>query len=88
MLVNDSSRSERILREVRYRINEQIAYFGGVLPERHAIAWGGFLAALLEEGILDYLHYGELVDILPKVPEPDPVADIFIFEPDNPLLRK
>lgn len=88
MVVKDMPRSERILKNVRFRIQEQTDHFGGVLPERHAIAWGGFLAALLEEGILDHRHYGELVDMLPQVPEPDPIADIFIFEPNNPLLRK
>ena len=88
MFVKDLARSQRILDNVRFRIQEQIDYFGGVLSERHAIAWGGFLAALLEEGILDYPHYIELTDMLPKIPEPNPIADVFIFEPDNSLLRK
>lgn len=87
MRVKDRVRSERIVKNVRFRIQEQIDYFGGVLPERHAIAWGGFLAALLEEGILVHQHYIELTNMLPEIPEPNPIADVFIFEPDNPLLR-
>ena len=87
MFVKDMANSERIRKGLRYRIQEQINYFGGVLPERHAIAWGGFLAGIFEEGILDVRHYDELVDMLPEISNPDPIRDIFIFEPDNPLLN-
>lgn len=87
MFVKDLAKSERILGNIRYRIQEQIDHFGGVLPERHAIAWAGYLAALFEEGLLDYPHYVELTDMLPEIPAPNPIADVFIFEPDNPLLN-
>ncbi len=73
--------SERIRKGLHHRIQQQIEYFNGVLPERHAIAWGGFLAGLFEEGILDVKHYTELDRMLPQVDAPDPVRDIFIFEP-------
>ena len=87
MFVKDKANSERIRNSLRNHIQEQIDYFGGELPERHAIAWGGCLAGLFIEGLLDVHHYNELVHMLPKVSEPDPVADLFIFEPDNPLLK-
>ena len=87
MFVKDLAKSERILKNVRFRIQEQISYFGS-LPERHTLAWAGYLAALHEEGLLDYPHYIELTNLLPEIPEPNPIADVFIFEPDNPLLRK
>ncbi len=77
----DPVRSEEITKDVRNRIQEQITYFGGALSERHAIAWGGYLAGLWEKGLLVYADYCELVDMLPEVSAPDPIADIFIFEP-------
>ena len=86
MLVNDPANSERVRKNLHHRIQQQIDYFG-VLPERHAIAWTGFLAALSEEGLLDHPHYVELTDMLPEVSAPNPIRDIFIFEPDNPLLN-
>ena len=85
--VKDPARSERIRKDVQYRIEEQIAYFGGKLPDRHTLAWAGYLAALLEEGLLDFVHYKELRHLLPPIEDPNPVSDIFIFEPDNPLLK-
>ncbi len=87
MFVKDMVNSERIRNSLRNHIQEQIDYFGGMLPERHAIAWGGYLAGQFIEGLLDVHHYTELTHMLPKVSGPDPVADLFIFEPDNPLLN-
>ena len=81
MLVNDPANSERVRKNLRHRIQQQINYFGGVLPERHAIAWAGFLAGIFEGGVLDFRHYNELVDMLPKIAAPDPIEDIFIFDP-------
>lgn len=80
-LTEDPVRSNEITQNVSYRIQEQIDYFGGVLPERYAIAWGGYLAALWEKGMLTLDDYRSMVHLLPDVPAPDPIADIFIFEP-------
>ncbi len=82
MLVEDLDKSERIRKNVRYRIEEQIQFFGH-LPERNTIAWGGYLAALFEKGLLDYPHYRELIGLLPKLTMPNPVDDIFIFDPGS-----
>lgn len=38
--------------EIRLRIQDESIHFGGGIPERVAIAWGGYLAALLEWGLL------------------------------------
>ena len=81
MSAKDLARSERVRKGLQHRIQQQIDYFSGTLPERHAIAWAGFLAGIFEEGVLDYRHYDELMDMLPKISAPDPIADIFIFEP-------
>ncbi len=80
-LTEGSVRSAEITQNVSYRIQEQIDYFGGVLPERYAIAWGGYLAALWEKGMLILDEYQSMIHLLPDVSAPDPVADIFIFEP-------
>ena len=81
LLTEDPCRSQEITKDVRYRIEEQISHFGGVLPERHAIGWGGYLAALWKKGLLTYSDYDTLANLLPDVIAPDPIKDIFIFEP-------
>lgn len=87
MAVRDLAESDRIFANVHFRIQEQIDHFGGTLPERHAIAWAGFLAALSEEGLLAQQHYASLMDMLPEISAPNPVRDLFVFEPNNPLLN-
>ena len=87
MSTKDMASSERIRNRLRNHIQEQIVHFGAPLPERHALVWAGYLAALLDEGLLDFTHYKELKRLLPKIADPNPVEDIFIFEPDNPLIK-
>jgi hypothetical protein len=65
---------------IEYRIREQLKAFGNNLPESYAIAWRGYLAGLFEWKLLDYRSYSDLVDLLPLLSEPNPVAHIFIFE--------
>lgn len=84
----DRERSAQIRDNLKQRIEEQITYFGGEMPERHTIAWRGYLAALFEAGILDYRHYTELTHLMPKIKDPNPIPDLFDFEPDNPLLHQ
>ena len=38
--------------ELKDRIQSEISHFGGALPERVALVWGGYLAGLLEWGLL------------------------------------
>ncbi len=66
---------------LKQRISEQIDYFVPVMPERHVIAWRAYLAALFEWGVIEFGEYDELLNLLPTVIEPNPVSDIFIFEP-------
>ena len=80
-LTEDPVRSKEITENVSYRIQEQIDHFKGVLPERYAIAWDGYLAALWENGLLTFDDYRSMGRLLPKIAAPDPIADIFIFEP-------
>jgi hypothetical protein len=67
-----------VAEEVRLRILDEVAHFGGgALPERVAIAWDGYLAALLEWGLLTVAEHAELVDLLPAIPD-NPVLAIFL----------
>lgn len=84
LLTADPIKSQEITKDLRQRIQEQIDYFGRTLPERHAIAWSGYLAALWEKGLLTYDDYDALDNMLPEV-DPAPIRDIFIFEPESTL---
>jgi hypothetical protein len=63
---------------LQYRIQADIEAFGGNLPERYAIAWGAYLAGLIEWGVIDPPLHDKLFDMLPKVSEPDPVLGILL----------
>lgn len=63
--------------ELRERIQADGAHFGGTLPERHAIAWRAYLAALLEWQVLELPAYDRLVGLLPEVPD-DPAVQIML----------
>lgn len=69
------------LEELRSRIGREIQHYNGILPERVTIAWDGYLAALIEWGLLSVKDHGTLVDLLPKV-EDNPVVDILLGRPD------
>lgn len=53
--------------EIEYRINNDILFFGGRLPEANAFAWGGYLAALLEWDLIDVGSYDQLWSLLPEI---------------------
>jgi hypothetical protein len=44
--------NEDIQAELMFRINADIEHFGGTLPEKTAIAWRGYLAAMLEWSLI------------------------------------
>jgi hypothetical protein len=68
---------------VRRRIEDDARAFGGILPERYALAWGGYLAALMEWGLITPVQHKTLIDLLPKFDGPDdPVLSIFIGRDD------
>ncbi len=66
-----------IVTELNNRINRDIGHFMGNLPERYALAWHGYIAGLYEWNVIDLKAYGQLVDILPKTTQPDPIVEIF-----------
>jgi hypothetical protein len=60
---------------MRNRIESTIRYFGGKLPREAASAWDGYLAALIEWGLLSPNEHASLVALLPKDRYPRPADD-------------
>lgn len=55
------------LEELKERIARETNHFGGVLPERVAIAWDGYLAALIEWGLISPADHKLLSGLLPEI---------------------
>lgn len=75
--------AEEIAGEIKQRILADIKHFKGKLPERYAIAWAGYIASLYEWSFISQKSFAELDSLLPRVSEPDPVADIFAGRDDG-----
>jgi hypothetical protein len=69
--------SEQRCSELEQRIRVDIEHFGQRLPERNAIAWRAYLAALLEWDVIGIAHYDALLALLPSV-EDDPARAILL----------
>jgi hypothetical protein len=69
---------QNIEKDLRERIQIDLDYFKGGMPERYAIAWHAYLAALAEWELIDFQIQGNLAMMLPKISEPDPVVEILI----------
>lgn len=63
--------------EIRERIRECALHYGGAVPPDAALVWDGYLAALIEWGLLTPEEHGELSELLPNV-ENNPVMGIFL----------
>jgi hypothetical protein len=70
--------------ELRGRIQRDLDFFGGVLPERNAIAWGGYLAALGEWDLLLPSDSNKLFSLLPFVKD-NPVYGIATGNPGGEI---
>ena len=68
---------QEVADEMVKRVKAEVKHFNGVLPERYTLAWHGYLAAIFEWGLIDIPHYDNLLTLLPKISEPNPVAEIF-----------
>lgn len=64
-----------IAAEIAYRTQADAGYFGGTLPERNAIGWRSYLAALLEWDLISISQYDSLRERIPPV-EDDPAIAI------------
>jgi hypothetical protein len=69
------------LDELRTRIQRDIDHFGGALPERHALVSDGYLAALVEWGLLSASDHFTLQAMLLRC-EDNPVVSILLGRPD------
>lgn len=74
---------EEIATEMENRIKADIKYFDDDLPERYALAWQGYLAGIFEWGLIDIPHYDHLLNLLPKISDPNPILDIFEGRDDD-----
>lgn len=68
--------------ELERRIRRDIEHFNGKLPERNAIAWNGYLAGLIEWGLISASDEGKLLKLLPKI-EDNPAMPILLGRPDE-----
>lgn len=67
--------SNRIAAELSSRIQADLDHFSGAMPERTALAWRGYLAAMLEWKLISLLQYDELLTRIPVVMD-DPAVTI------------
>ena len=63
--------------EIKWRIQSEIDCFGGILPERVALVWDGYLAGLLEWGLINPSKHKQLSDMLPEIPN-NPVMCVLL----------
>jgi hypothetical protein len=68
------------LEELQGRIQEEISYYKGALPERVALVWHGYIAALLEWGLISVSDHERLCNLLPSIKD-NPVVPIMLGEP-------
>ncbi len=79
--------AKAIAEKLRIRINNEKAHFKGHIPERNAIAWLGYLAALSEWGIIDFAMLDELRRLLPDVDDDPSIAIALGREDPDPTVR-
>ena len=66
--------TKNIAAELVHRINADVEHFGGALPERTAIAWRGYLAAVLEWNVITVEQYDSLLARVPPVNDDPAIA--------------
>jgi hypothetical protein len=69
--------ASEIAKDIEGRIKADITHFKGSLSERYSIAWHGYIASLYEFSFIEEEHYAKLFDLLPRIENPNPVAEIF-----------
>lgn len=66
-----------MIEELRNRIAECARHYGGAITRDAGFVWDGYLAALLEWGLLSPAGHSELSSMLPKVAD-NPVMGVFL----------
>ena len=68
--------------ELKNRIERDMRHFDGTLPERNALVWYGYLAALIEWGQISVDEHERLTKLLPLI-ENNPVIPILLGREEN-----
>lgn len=68
---------ENLAAELQRRIERERRFWAGSIPERTALVWHGYLAACLDQGLLQVHEYLELKQLVPEVLD-NPVEYIFL----------
>ena len=63
--------------ELERRVRAENAHYNGAMPERTALAWHGYLAALIEFGLISVVDHDRLTQLLPGVDD-NPVVAILL----------
>ena len=66
--------------ETKGRIQRELNFYKGQLPDNVKLVWDGYLAALLEWSLIEVEAYSQLLDMLPDIPK-SPAYSIFMGEP-------
>ncbi len=66
--------TKQVTAELSDRIDSDIKFFGGSLPERTTIAWRGYLAAVLEWNVISNSQYEMLLALLPPTDDDPAIA--------------
>ncbi len=66
--------SRDVSSELSYRIQADIDHFGGVLPEKTAISWRGYLAAMSGWNLIPVAQYEALLARIPLVNDDPAIA--------------
>lgn len=77
-LLNEAPHSTEvdIAHQLDFRIQADVQAFNGKMPERYALAWHAYLTGLSEWKVIDFVSYQKLIDLLPRVAEPNPLITI------------
>ena len=63
---------------LRTRIEEAKRFHGGAMPNALACGWSGYLAALIEWGLITVHDHDRLLDLLPNVEGENPAVKILL----------
>jgi hypothetical protein len=66
-----------IIAEIRERLAECARHYGGPIPRDAALVWDGYLAALLDWGLISPAEHAELLGLLPRIAD-SPVMGVFL----------
>ena len=70
-------KKELLFNEIKNRIQDEINYYNGILPEIVIGCWNGYIAALIEWDLITINQHQELFNLLPEIPN-NPAVQILI----------